>query len=255
MNDMRALTGLVVGMSRLGDHLLRQKVRGIIVAALAFAGGAGLVYALKGEPHAAVAVVATRLPAPARAEVRMRDTDVEEDEGEGAVFDKGSYENPVYGYSVRIPHGFVGAGSAPPASQRGFGIDLDNPRSAEWTRGREFPKSYVYVDGSYNTLEWERLDDAVQSNLDFLREKGRGVKPRWKLRTRLGTLPAVRAVTDYEQDGEQMVSDKVFAFRVEEDGALSVVYTLGLTTPRAKYGRDKSVLEELMRGWRLQPVE
>jgi hypothetical protein len=51
MKVMEALTKLVVGMSRLGEHLLRKKVSGIIVAALAFACGAGLVYALKREPR------------------------------------------------------------------------------------------------------------------------------------------------------------------------------------------------------------
>jgi len=47
MSVLEALTRLVVGMSKFGDHLLSRKVSGIIVAALAFACGAGLVYALK----------------------------------------------------------------------------------------------------------------------------------------------------------------------------------------------------------------
>lgn len=52
MRVMEALTKLVVGMSRFGDHLLKQKVSGIIVASLAFACGAGLVYTLRREPAA-----------------------------------------------------------------------------------------------------------------------------------------------------------------------------------------------------------
>lgn len=47
MRVMETLTKLVVGMSRLGDHLLSRKVSGIIVATLAFACGAGLAYGLK----------------------------------------------------------------------------------------------------------------------------------------------------------------------------------------------------------------
>ncbi|HEX7317397.1 MAG TPA: hypothetical protein VF297_26090 [Pyrinomonadaceae bacterium] len=255
MNFMRALTRLVVGMSRLGDYLLRQKVRGIVVAALAFACGAGLAYALKGEPEKtnAVAVVATQLPA--RAVVSMRDTDVDEDEAERAVFDKGVYENYVYGYSVRIPDGMIGLGSAPPAPQHGFGIALDYPRSTNWTHEDEFPKSYVYVDGSYNSLEWKRLDEVVNAHLEYLREDSADVHVQSRTRTRLGSLRAARLVAHYEEGVEEMVSDQVFAFRVEEDGARSVVYTLGLTTPRLKYERDRAVLEELMRNWRLQPVE
>jgi hypothetical protein len=51
MRFMTTLTKLVVGMSRFGEHLLKQKVSGIIVAALAFACGASLAYALKREPR------------------------------------------------------------------------------------------------------------------------------------------------------------------------------------------------------------
>lgn len=50
MRLLEALTTLVVGMGRLGDHLLSRKVSGAIVAALAFACGAGLAQALKREP-------------------------------------------------------------------------------------------------------------------------------------------------------------------------------------------------------------
>ena len=63
MRVMEALTKLVVGMSRLGDHLLSKKVSGIIVASLAFGCGAGLVYALQREPRTlAAAPVASTLP-------------------------------------------------------------------------------------------------------------------------------------------------------------------------------------------------
>jgi outer membrane protein assembly factor BamB len=47
---MEALTKLVVGTSRFGDHLLSRKVSGIVVAALAFACGAGLGGAFRREP-------------------------------------------------------------------------------------------------------------------------------------------------------------------------------------------------------------
>src|SRR5215208_1143529 len=111
MKVMEALTRLVVGVSKFGDHLLSRKVGGIIVAALAFACGAGLAHALKSEPGTTCAAVAPAKPAdPARAEVSMRDTHAAEAEEEDAVFDTGRYENYVYGYSVEIPDGMVGLG-------------------------------------------------------------------------------------------------------------------------------------------------
>ena len=74
MRFMTTLTKLVVGMSRFGDHLLGRKVSGIVVAALAFACGACLAYALGREPRTPGAARTTPPADPARAEVSVRDT-------------------------------------------------------------------------------------------------------------------------------------------------------------------------------------
>ena len=74
MNLMEALTKLVVGMSRFGEHLLRQKAAGIIVAALAFACGLGLAHALRREPLTPPAAAVAQPADATRAEVFMRDT-------------------------------------------------------------------------------------------------------------------------------------------------------------------------------------
>jgi hypothetical protein len=253
MKTMEALTRLVVGTSRFGDHLLSRKVSGIIVAALAFACGAGLASALKQAPAPPPAAApAASCGVPARAEVSIRDTPagVAEEEEEEAVFE-GEYENHVYGYSVRIPAGMVGVGPTPPAPQHGFGIDLDDPRSTAWQSAPGFPKSYLYVDGSYNSLGWERLDDAVKFQLSFLREKGREVRVQIRQRTMLERLPAVRLVAYYEEGDVEMVSDTFIAFG---EGA-SPVYTLGLSTPLSKYERDRPVLEAMRQSFGLQPAE
>lgn len=63
MKFMVALTKLVVGMSKLGDHLLSRKVSGIIVAALAFACGAGLFHALRRGPRTTPAATISTTPA------------------------------------------------------------------------------------------------------------------------------------------------------------------------------------------------
>ena len=255
MKVMEALTKLVVGMSRFGDHLLQRKVSGIIVAALAFACGAGLAYALKREPRPQCVISMSPMPVAAGgAEVSIRDTAADEAEDEDRVFE-GLYENYVYGYSVEIPAGMVGAGSTPPAPGHGFGIDLDNPASTEWRGAPDFPKSYLYVDGSYNSPGWEQLVDAASSKLSFLREKGENVRVQVREATRLGGMHAVRVMAHYEQDGVEMVGDEVVAFRVEDGGTVSVVYTVSLSTPLAKYERDRPVLEALQKSWCLQPVE
>jgi hypothetical protein len=63
MGVLEALTKLVVGMSKFGDHLLSRKLSGIIVAVLAFACGACLVRGLKVGPRPAPAVKSSPAPA------------------------------------------------------------------------------------------------------------------------------------------------------------------------------------------------
>lgn len=228
---------------------------GLFVAAVAFAlglAGAGL------WPRRAASPVTPPAPpaahAPAQATVSVRDTFADEVETGEAVFE-GLYENDVYGYSIRIPAGMRGAGSTPPAPQHGFGIDLDNPRSTAWKDARDFPKSYLYVDGSYNSFGWGRAKDAAHAHLGYLRDDGGKVRVLETKRASLGGLDAVRIFALYEEGGEQMAYDAVFAFRVEEDGEASVVYTLALSTPLSKYKRDRPVLEEVRAAWHLQPIE
>jgi hypothetical protein len=225
---------------------------GLSVAALAFAlglAGAGLWPRRAASPPTPPPAA----PAAAQATVTVRDTFADVDEDREAVF-KGLYENRVYGYSVRIPAGMRGAGSTPPAPQHGFGIDLDNPRSTAWKDARDFPKSYLYVDGSYNSLEWRRVEDAAAAHLGYLRGEGTKVRELSRARTSLGGLPALRVVAQYDVRGEPMMYDAVFAFRMDE-GAASAVYTLALSTPLSKYERDRPVLEEMRAAWHLQPAE
>ena len=189
-----------------------------------------------------------------RAEVSVRDTFENEPPDDARRFEH-SYHNYVYGFSVRLPEGMVGLGSTPPAPDHGFGIDLDHPRSTAWIRGAEFPKSYVYADGSYNSAEWGGLNEAADTHLSYLREKGRNVRVQRRAETMLGGLPALRVVAHYEQDGAEMVSDEVVAFRKDADGGVLAVYTLALSTPLSKYERDRPVLESLRVSWCLQPFE
>ncbi|HEX8719613.1 MAG TPA: hypothetical protein VF736_03135 [Pyrinomonadaceae bacterium] len=224
------------------------------VAAAAFALGLAATAGLRPQPGARryAEPAAAVLPS-TRAVVTVRDTDAgRRDEARPAYV--GRYDNYVYGFSVDLPAGMLGVGSAPPAPNHGFGIDLDAPGSAEWARRPGFPESYLYADGSYNSLEWRRLDEAVESRLSFLREEGANVRVQSRAWTRLGGLRALRVVARYERGGEPMVSDGIVAFDGGGGDAPSIVYTLDLTTPLSEYGRDRPALEALSKGWRLQPA-
>lgn len=225
---------------------------GLSVAALAFAlglAGAGLWPRRAASPPTPTPAA----PAAAQATVTVRDTFAGGDEDRGAVFE-GLYENRVYGYSVRIPAGMRGAGSTPPAPQHGFGIDLDNPRSTVLKDAHALPKSYLYVDGSYNSAGWERVEEAADTHLGYLRGDDTKVRALSRTRTRLGGLPALRVVAQYDEGDGPMVYDAVFAFRMD-GGEASAIYTLALSTPLSKYERDRPVLEEVRAAWHLQPAE
>lgn len=252
MKVLEALTMLVVGMSRLGDHLLSRKFSGAVVATAAFALGLG-AWSLWPRTAARPACAAP-LVVEVRNETGQGKFDSFEYEtcrGEARV--ESRYENNTYGYSVELPRGMVGAGAPPPAPNHGFGIDLDSPHSTDWNTRPDFPKSYLTVDGSYNSLEWKLLDDAVKSQLSFLREQGTNVRVQSRGWTNLGGLRAARIVSTFEKGGEEMVSEEVVAFRREPGGAASVVYTIDLSTTLANYERDRPVLDELRRSWHLQP--
>lgn len=250
MRVMEALTKLVIGTSRFGDYMLRRKVSGIIVASLAFACGAGLAHALKGEPREACAAVEVKTADPARAEVSIGDTRTDGGEEKEAVF-RGTYVNYVYGYSVEIPAGMVGIGATPPAPQHGFGIDLDRPRSIAWMSVPGLAKSYLYVDGSYDSLEWGRPEAAAAAHLRYLRGEKTDLRVLSRTTTSLGGLRAVRVVAGYEEGGVEMVSDEVVAV----GGEAGAVYTLSLSTPQLTYETHRPVLEALIKGWCLQPAE
>jgi hypothetical protein len=224
----------------------------LLAAAAAFALGlaaAGLWPRQSARPSAAPAAVS---PAQPRAEVSVRDTYADAPPAPERRFEH-SYRNYVYGFSVSIPAGMVGSGSTPPAPDHGFGIDLDNPHSTAWNGAAEFPKSYLYVDGSYNSVEWERLGDVAETHLRYLRENRRNVSVWRRKTTRLGGLSATRIVARYEEGGVEMVSDEVIAFQGDV-GEATAVYTLSLSTPLSKYERDRPVLEEMQKGWCLQPI-
>lgn len=252
MRVMETLTQFVVGMSRLGDYLLSRKASGLVAAATAFALGLTAWWLW---PRPAAPACAAPLTVEVRSESgpgKFDSFEYETCRGEARV--ESRYENDTYGFSVELPRGVVGAGATPPAPNHGFGIDLDNPHTTEWNARPDFPKSYLSVDGSYNSLEWKRLDEAVKSQLNFLREQGANVRVRSRELTWLGAgLRAARVVSTYEKDGEEMVSDHLVAFRGMGGDAPAVVYTIDLSTTLVNYERDRPVLDEIRRGWHLQP--
>ncbi|MDT5263321.1 MAG: hypothetical protein QOC61_2325 [Acidobacteriota bacterium] len=161
------------------------------------------------------------------------------------------YYNYNYGFSVDLPAGMVGFASAPPRPAHGFGINLVNPKVG-WVYSEGFPKSYLYVDASYNSAFLESLDAAVKTDLRYIAEEGQAVTVLSRTKTRLGGLRAVRVVARYVKDGEATVSDALIAFR--KDNGEDVVYTIALDTPQADYEKHRLVVNEMQKTFCLQPL-
>jgi hypothetical protein len=168
---------------------------------------------------------------------------------------QGLYSNHDYAYAVSIPQSFIGCRDQAPSPNHGFGIDLTD-KSCQWmkqARSGVYPKSYLYVDASYNGLEWEAPADAVQARVSYLKGKGiTNILLESKKTTNLSNLSAASFIMRYNSSGESMTEEMVIAFRKEKDA--DIVYTLDLATPSERYSEDREVLTEIQKTWNLQPL-
>jgi len=156
---------------------------------------------------------------------------------------RGKYYNYGYAYSVIVPTGLTGVRSPAPLPNHGFGISLSNR-----------PKSYVWVDGSYNAIEWKTFDEAISSHIGFVKEDGGAdVQLINKSLTILASLRAVRFIIQYKakDSNETMVQEVVLAFRKNSRDA-NMTYEIGLVAPESRYEQDRKVLVQMQRTWKLR---
>lgn len=154
----------------------------------------------------------------------------------------GAYYNPNYGYSVIIPKGLVGHDAAPPSPHHGFGIVLS------WE-----PRSYMEVDGSYNSLDLESLEDVVSRHLTLLKEDSGKIESVEHIVTDLGGLKAKRFIARHtcSQVSDNFIDDYIFAFSKDK----TIIYTIALLTTESRYNKDKQVLEQFIKTWELKPIK
>lgn len=156
---------------------------------------------------------------------------------------KGRYSNYEYAYSVLLPKGWVGFMSYAPAPNHGFGIDISRPQN-----------SYLWVDASYNSGMWTSFDDAIKDNLGFVKDDGvTDIVLIQRTSTSLSRLRAVRFIIHYKASGIAMIQETVLAFR--RNGCdVDIVYSINLRTPTFRYSKDRRLIDELQKTWRLRPL-
>lgn len=150
---------------------------------------------------------------------------------------RGLYENKAYGYSVVIPNDLVGYDDANPFYQKGFGMIL----------GVE-PKSYVFVNGEPNSLEFARPADAASQFLEYLGKRGNKVESSKVTESQLGSLRAALLVATYTCPGsvERYVRASVVAISPDK----SMLYEVTLFAHSARFEQDRAVLDALVKSWK-----
>ncbi len=158
---------------------------------------------------------------------------------------KRRYCNYEYAFCVEIPEKLIGLSDPSPLPQHGVGITLS-----------QNPKSYLYVGGEYNGLEWATLDEAVEWQLNWLKEKGTDVIVQRTERTNLQNLQAMRLIVQYKSraTGEIRINDEIIAFRPYDNEKNGITYEIDLTSSASRYNEDVKVFESIVNGWRMKPV-
>jgi hypothetical protein len=147
----------------------------------------------------------------------------------------GTYRNYPYGYRVRIPRGLAAYGTPAPAPSHGAGIILS------WE-----PRSYLFVDGTYNVLDFASLADAADQAEGFVREDALKVLNVVRRRARLGRYPALRITMRHTcGSGDVFVTDKFILLKRD------IVYTVTLIAPESRYRSDRTVLEAMAQSFEL----
>jgi len=152
------------------------------------------------------------------------------------------YANAQYLYAVGLPPGLVAHGAADPAPDHGAGIVLS------WE-----PRAYLFVDGSYDAIEWKTARAATRQMLQWTRESSTAVLSHSSRPARLGPLQAVRQVVRHRCATlpDVYVDDDVVAV----DPSSGIVYQLSLTTTERRYAADKAAMETMLASWRLLPPD
>lgn len=158
---------------------------------------------------------------------------------------KGAYSSFDYGFTVKLPENVVGIRPDAPAPNHGFGVDLSKQ-----------PKSYIWVDASYNSLDWQSFDEAMNFHINALKgEKNKGVVLLKKEPTHLSTLKAMRFAIKYKaaKTNEERIDEMILAFRNIHKSD-PIVYTIGLTASADRYEKDRNVISQLQQNWALKKL-
>lgn len=156
----------------------------------------------------------------------------------GAV--AGVYENPEYGYSVRVPAGLQARGDPAPNPQHGIRITLS-------------PDAFVWVDASYNTTEARSAHALLDDMVATLRATQQ-VEALTRTKGRLDRLPAESLVIRYRTQPGAPVQVREATVALRAARPPGIVYTIGLIAPAETYEQQRTRLRAVVESFRLRDL-
>lgn len=151
---------------------------------------------------------------------------------------RGRYVNRPYEYSVVIPRGLRAYDVPDPANHEGFGLALGNSL-----------QSYIFVRGEHNSFEYDTPLEAARRAVEYLRQDGAQVESEKISRSHLGALDAVLLVVVYTcpASAERHIRSTIVALSADK----GFLYELEIYSPASRYERDRAVLYQIIKSWKL----
>ena len=151
----------------------------------------------------------------------------------------GYYRNYTYGYSIVIPEGLVGKSSPLPMPQHGVGILLSMN-----------PIGYLFVDGSYNSVEWKSSEKAAEEHIEFTKNESEGIISVQKNNLLFNNIEATRILVKYKCPNADMYRD-MFIF-IDNRG---IVYKVVLRSVEKKYNDYKKIMDQVIDSWKEEEIK
>jgi hypothetical protein len=160
---------------------------------------------------------------------------------------KGTYSNPNYWYSVRIPANLVARGAAASAPNHGITISLS---------GRlETPERFMSVYAYYDAAQLGSVEKIVEREIADFRKDNKDVLVESSKHETVEGLRAVHRVLKYKDStGQAMVREDITILRTRR-GQPGIEYDIALQTTSWKYRTDVVQFTELLQTFRLDPLD
>jgi hypothetical protein len=161
-------------------------------------------------------------------------------EGAEDVCRQGSFSSESYLYSIALPEGLSCCHDPAPNPVHGCLMTLPGKR-----------ESRLWVDGSYNALDFNSAEDALRSLVGGELAAGTTLTVLRHAPAKLGGLEAVRMTLRIQKQGggEATIEDRVVALAIRE-GREDLLYTVGFTGPEAEYSQYEKTFSRIVASWK-----